>query len=75
MRDISLPDGDGRQFLATLRRCGQDTPVIIKTARSAVADRIDSLDGGAAAAQAGRFGCADRNGAGPGLPVDCGGGA
>lgn len=45
--DIALPDGDGRQFLKGLRRAGTDTPVIMMTARSAVADRVDALDGGA----------------------------
>ncbi|MBK6468239.1 MAG: response regulator transcription factor [Rhodobacter sp.] len=45
--DIALPDGDGRRFLADLRRAGNDSPVIMMTARSAVADRIDALDGGA----------------------------
>lgn len=45
--DISLPDGDGRRFLAELRRSGKDVPVIMMTARSAVADRVDALDGGA----------------------------
>ncbi|MEZ5797899.1 MAG: response regulator transcription factor [Paracoccaceae bacterium] len=45
--DISLPDGDGRRFLADLRRQGNATPVIMMTARSAVADRVDALDGGA----------------------------
>lgn len=45
--DIALPDGDGRRFLQGLRRSGQDTPVIMMTARSAVADRVDALDGGA----------------------------
>ncbi|WP_210878670.1 response regulator transcription factor [Roseovarius autotrophicus] len=45
--DIGLPDGDGRAFLAQQRRQGRDTPVIMITARSAVADRVDALDGGA----------------------------
>ena len=45
--DIALPDGDGRHFLKGLRRAGTDTPVIMMTARSAVADRVDALDGGA----------------------------
>lgn len=45
--DIGLPDGDGRSFLARQRRAGRDTPVIMMTARSAVADRVDALDGGA----------------------------
>jgi two-component system response regulator TctD len=45
--DIGLPDGDGRAFLARQRRTGRDTPVIMMTARSAVSDRVDALDGGA----------------------------
>lgn len=45
--DIMLPDGDGRAFLARQRRRGLDTPVIVMTARSAIADRIDTLDTGA----------------------------
>ncbi len=44
--DIALPDGDGRLFLKDLRRAGTDTPVIMMTARSAVADRVDALDAG-----------------------------
>ena len=45
--DISLPDGDGRDFLAERRRARSDTPIIVMTARSAVSDRIDVLDLGA----------------------------
>lgn len=45
--DIGLPDGDGRAFLAHQRRIGRDIAVIMMTARSAVADRVDALDGGA----------------------------
>lgn len=45
--DIALPDGDGRRFLTELRRQGDGTPVIMMTARTAVADRVDALDGGA----------------------------
>lgn len=45
--DIGLPDGDGRAFLARQRRRGRDMPVIMMTARSAVADRVGALDGGA----------------------------
>lgn len=45
--DIMLPDGDGRDFLAAERRRGRDTPVIVMTARSAVADRVEMLDTGA----------------------------
>jgi two-component system response regulator TctD len=45
--DISLPDGDGRDFLSAERRAGQDTPIIVMTARAAVSDRVDVLDLGA----------------------------
>ena len=45
--DISLPDGDGREFLARHRRAEHQTPVIVMTARSAVSDRVDALDTGA----------------------------
>ncbi|WP_343081455.1 response regulator transcription factor [Ostreiculturibacter nitratireducens] len=45
--DISLPDGDGRDFLAHQRRARCDTPIIVMTARADVADRVDVLDLGA----------------------------
>lgn len=45
--DISLPDGDGRDFLARERRSGRDTPIIVMTARAEVSDRVDVLDLGA----------------------------
>lgn len=45
--DITLPDGDGRAFLARHRAARSDTPVIVLTARSAVSDRVDTLDLGA----------------------------
>lgn len=45
--DISLPDGDGRDFLRELRRRNNDVPVIVMTARSEISDRIDLLDVGA----------------------------
>ena len=45
--DIMLPDGDGRDFLASHRRARRDTPVIVMTARSAVSDRVALLDTGA----------------------------
>ncbi len=45
--DIQLPDGDGRHFLARQRRASIETPVIVLTARSAVADRVSLLDAGA----------------------------
>lgn len=45
--DIMLPDGDGRDFLASHRQAKRDTPVIVMTARSAVSDRVAMLDTGA----------------------------
>lgn len=45
--DISLPDGDGRDFLRQARRSGRDTPIIVMTARAEVSDRVDVLDLGA----------------------------
>jgi two-component system response regulator TctD len=44
--DITLPDGDGRQFLKR-RRADLATPVIVMTARSEVSDRVGTLDLGA----------------------------
>lgn len=45
--DIMLPDGDGRDFLETMRQMHVDTPVIVVTARSEVGDRVGILDLGA----------------------------
>jgi len=45
--DISLPDGDGRDFLTDQRRIGRDTAIIVMTARAEVSDRVDVLDLGA----------------------------
>ena len=45
--DIMLPDGDGRTFLAELRKGASDVPVIVLTARSEVSDRVGVLDLGA----------------------------
>lgn len=45
--DITLPDGDGRDFLTAQRRARRDTPVIVMTARAAISDRVDVLDLGA----------------------------
>jgi two-component system response regulator QseB len=56
--DLGLPDGDGLDLLARLRRQPEaapgravlprgDTPVIIMTARDGVSDRIGGLDSGA----------------------------
>jgi two-component system, OmpR family, response regulator QseB len=45
--DLGLPDGDGLDWLAELRRAQRRQPVLITTARSALADRVGGLDGGA----------------------------
>lgn len=45
--DLMLPDRDGFEVLATLRRCGLALPVLILTARDTVEDRVRGLDGGA----------------------------
>ncbi|HSP30990.1 MAG TPA: response regulator, partial [Halomonas sp.] len=45
--DRGLPDGDGLQLLAEWREQGNDVPVLVLTARDAVRDRVDGLQGGA----------------------------
>ncbi len=45
--DLTLPDGAGFELLARWRGQGQQVPVIVITARSAVEDRLAGLDGGA----------------------------
>lgn len=45
--DISMPDGDGRTFLARIRADGRDTPVIMMTAHASTGDRVATLDNGA----------------------------
>ncbi|UZK70600.1 winged helix-turn-helix domain-containing protein [Sphingomonas sp. S1-29] len=45
--DIGLPDGSGLDLLAEWRRAGNDTPVLLLTARNLVGDRVDGLDSGA----------------------------
>ena len=45
--DIGLPDLDGLEVCRRLRRSGNRVPVLMLTARDAVADRIDGLDAGA----------------------------
>lgn len=45
--DLGLPDGDGMEVLATARRAGNRTPVLLLTARDALPDRIRGLDAGA----------------------------
>lgn len=45
--DRGLPDGDGLALIARLHARGQDTPVIVLTARGELADRVVGLDAGA----------------------------
>ncbi|RLJ67668.1 response regulator [Sulfurisoma sediminicola] len=45
--DLGLPRKDGLTFLAELRRRGNAAPVLVITARDAVADRVRGLDAGA----------------------------
>ena len=45
--DLGLPDGDGFQVCADLRRTGRWSPILMLTARSSVPDRIRGLDVGA----------------------------
>lgn len=45
--DLGLPRRDGLQILRALRARGRDIPVIVVTARDAVADRVAGLDAGA----------------------------
>ena len=45
--DVMLPDGDGFGLCRELRQAGDWTPVLMLTARDAVADRVQGLDAGA----------------------------
>ena len=45
--DIMMPRMDGLSVLRRLRAAGKNTPVLLLTARDAVADRVAGLDGGA----------------------------
>jgi len=45
--DVAMPDVDGLEVCRRLRRVGNRVPILILTARDAVADRIDGLDVGA----------------------------
>lgn len=45
--DLQLPDSDGVEICRALRRAGDRTPVLMLTARDAVADRVAGLDAGA----------------------------
>ncbi len=45
--DLNLPGADGMTVLKTLRQNDYDTKVLILSARSEVADKVDGLDAGA----------------------------
>lgn len=45
--DIMMPHLDGLSVLKKLRAAGKTTPVLLLTARDAIADRVDGLDSGA----------------------------
>jgi DNA-binding response OmpR family regulator len=45
--DLSLPDGDGLALLQRCRNAGEQLPIIVITARTALDDRLAGLDGGA----------------------------
>jgi len=45
--DLGLPDGDGLSLLRELRTRGNQTPVLVLTARDAVEGRVRGLDTGA----------------------------
>jgi DNA-binding response OmpR family regulator len=45
--DLGMPDGDGVDLIATLRRKKVMTPVLIITARDGIGDRVRGLDFGA----------------------------
>jgi DNA-binding response OmpR family regulator len=45
--DLGLPDADGLEVLAEMRRRGDATPVLILTARGGLKDRVTGLQSGA----------------------------
>ena len=45
--DVGMPDGDGRDFCATLRRQGHNMPVIMLTGSRTEADAVRGLESGA----------------------------
>jgi two-component system response regulator MprA len=45
--DVGMPDIDGLEVCRRLRRTGNRVPILMLTAREAIADRIDGLDAGA----------------------------
>ena len=47
LRDLNLPGADGMTVLRTLRQTDRETRVLILSARSEVADKVEGLDAGA----------------------------
>lgn len=45
--DLMLPDGSGLDLLRELRGAGNETPVLVLTARDQLGDRVTGLDAGA----------------------------
>jgi two-component system response regulator MprA len=45
--DLQLPDIDGLQVCRRIRDAGDDTPILMLTARHAIDDRVQGLDAGA----------------------------
>ena len=45
--DVGLPDGDGREFCASLRRQGFDRPILMLTGLSHEDDVVSGLESGA----------------------------
>ncbi|HEY8074692.1 MAG TPA: response regulator transcription factor [Labilithrix sp.] len=45
--DVGLPDGSGVDLCRELRRAGFDVPILLLTARTQLADRVEGLDAGA----------------------------
>ncbi len=45
--DLTLPDGEGLDLAASLRAGGNETPILILTARDSVSDRLLGFDHGA----------------------------
>jgi two-component system OmpR family response regulator len=45
--DVGLPDGSGVSLCRELRRAGYDLPILLLTARTRLADRVEGLDAGA----------------------------
>jgi two-component system response regulator MprA len=45
--DLQLPDIDGLQVCRRIREAGNDTPILMLTARHAIDDRVQGLDAGA----------------------------